>query len=71
MWSWVQSLKEWKEVVGAFLGGVFALSAALIVARDARRRSERSAGMMLLRYLAKVRTCWDEARKLASGSFDT
>jgi len=35
MSSWLQTLKDWQKLAGAILGGVFALSVALIVERDA------------------------------------
>ena len=41
-------LSKWKELVGAAIGGVFALAVALIVAKDARSREDRSAAVQLI-----------------------
>jgi hypothetical protein len=41
-------LTKWKELVGAAIGGVFALAVALIVAKDARSREDRSAAVLLI-----------------------
>lgn len=67
MTSWVQHLKEWQELAGAIIGGVIALFVALIVAHDARRRSERSAAMMLGRHLLKLIACWVHAQTHPEG----
>ena len=40
--------RDWQEIIGAFLGGVFALGVAVYVARDARSREERAAAMVVV-----------------------
>lgn len=47
-------LKEWKELVGAVIGGVFSLFVALLVARQARRAEERASAMLLIGDLTRV-----------------
>ncbi len=44
----VSFLNKWQTLVGAAIGGTIGLLAALIVAHDARRRAERSAGWLIL-----------------------
>ena len=46
--SIVAFLQNWKELVGAFLGGVFSLLVALLVAYQARRAEERTAATLLV-----------------------
>lgn len=46
--EYVDFLDKWKELIGAALGGVFALAVALIVAKDARSREERNAAVQLI-----------------------
>ncbi len=41
-------LKEWQTLIGAFLGGIFALLVALIVAYKVRRRDEIASAYILL-----------------------
>ena len=43
----ISFLSKWQELIGALLGGLLGLMAALIVARDARRREQRVAAMVL------------------------
>jgi hypothetical protein len=64
---WYCQVKEWPTLIGAFLGGLFALWVALIVARDARHRAERSAAMTLVRHLAKVTACGKDSLKYPEG----
>ena len=45
---------QWKELIGAVLGGLFSLLVALIVARDARTREERTAATVLTTALTTV-----------------
>lgn len=44
----VEFIYKWKEIAGAIIGGLFSLAVALIVARDARTREERSAATLLI-----------------------
>jgi hypothetical protein len=46
-------LFQWKELIGALLGGLFAILVALIVARDARTREERFAAIVVLAALTR------------------
>ncbi len=46
-------LLQWKELIGALLGGLFAILVALIVARDARTREERFAAIVVLAALTR------------------
>lgn len=50
----IQFLDKWQTLIGALVGGIIALIAALIVARDARRREERAAAMLLTVDLVSV-----------------
>jgi hypothetical protein len=44
----VDFIYKWKEITGAIIGGLFSLGVALIVARDARTRENRSASTLLI-----------------------
>jgi hypothetical protein len=52
--GFVATLKEWQSLAGSIIGGIFALSVALIVARQARRGEERSAAYLLITELIAV-----------------
>lgn len=54
----IKFLYEWQTLAGAFIGGVIGLLAALLVARDARRREERAAAMILVADMVKVNAAW-------------
>ena len=56
-------VKEWQELIGAILGGIFALMVAWYVARSAQRREERSAGMVVLAALLRYKGAHDGAIK--------
>jgi len=51
----ISFLRNWQTFIGAFIGGILGLLAALIVARDARRREERAAAMLLVTDLHSIR----------------
>lgn len=53
-------LYKWQELSGALVGGVIGLLAALIVARDARKREERAAAMTLIVDLVSVSAAWNQ-----------
>lgn len=59
-------IDHWQTLVGALAGGLFALSAALVVARDARRREESSAAMLLIGNLVEFRAAGENLRRLAT-----
>lgn len=44
----VDCIYKWKEIVGAVIGGLFSLAVAVIVARNARIREDRSAATLLI-----------------------
>ncbi len=44
----VEFIYKWKEIAGAIIGGLFSMGVALIVARDARTREDRSASTLLI-----------------------
>lgn len=44
----IDFIYKWREIAGAIIGGLFALLVALIVARDARTRENRSAATLLI-----------------------
>lgn len=49
-------LDKWQTLIGAILGGIIALGAALIVAYRAERRSDIAAAMQIIGTLVSVRT---------------
>lgn len=59
----IDFIYKWKEIAGAIIGGLFSLAVALIVARDARTREERSAATLLIvtftNFLARHATLTD------------
>ena len=57
---------KWQTLVGSILGGVFALSTALIVARSARRRDEQAAAMVVSAILAAVRVASETLSTLST-----
>ncbi len=59
-------LREWKELVGAVIGGVFALLVALLVARQARRAEERTAATLLIGDFLRIQAMVQNA-KASSG----
>ncbi len=58
-------LEKWQTLMGAFIGGIVGLLAALLVARDARRREERAAAMLLVGDLAEVRNASEVLREMS------
>lgn len=52
----IETLFKWQTLIGSILGGLFALSAALVVAYYVRRREEVASGMVIVANLSKVRT---------------
>lgn len=53
--NFIDTLCKWQALAGSILGGIFALSTALIVAHSVRRREELSAAMLVTATLAAVR----------------
>jgi hypothetical protein len=58
-------LSKWQTLVGAVLGGVFALLVALLVAYKARRQQDLAAAMLLVGNLATIRTASRALKQLA------
>lgn len=54
MASVVDFLWDWKELAGAFIGGVFSLLVALLVAYQARRAEEKTAATLLIGEFLRV-----------------
>jgi len=51
----IKFLFKWQTLVGALLGGLFALAMAFVVALTMRRREEKAAGMVVSKDLAAIR----------------
>jgi hypothetical protein len=67
----VEVLYEWQDLAGAVIGGVIALAAALIVAKDARARLERAAAMVVIAALGRVRANYEGALRPIRGKAKT
>jgi hypothetical protein len=50
----VDFLREWKELIGAVIGGVFSLLVALLVAHQSRRAEEKTAATLLIGELIRI-----------------
>ncbi|HBH37972.1 MAG TPA: hypothetical protein DDX06_06245 [Curvibacter sp.] len=50
----ISFLRDWKELVGAVIGGVFSLFVALLVAYQARRSEEKTAATLLIGEFLRV-----------------
>jgi hypothetical protein len=59
----IEFLGRWQTLIGASVAGITGLLAALIVARDARRREERSAAMLVLADLTSVVAAGDRLKR--------
>jgi len=66
MQDFIFLLNHWQTLVGALVGGIFAIGAALLVARDARRREEVSAAMLLIGNLVEFRVAGKNLRLIAT-----
>lgn len=56
---------KWQTLIGAVLGGLFALATALVVALTMRRREEVASGMVVVSDLAAVRIAYEALNSLA------
>jgi len=56
---------KWQTLIGAFLGGLFAIATALVVALTMRRREEVASGMVVVSDLAAVRVAYEVLNSLA------
>ncbi len=52
--SFIQSLKEWQEIIGAFIGGITGFIAAYMVAYGVRRRDEDASAKILITDLLTI-----------------
>jgi len=57
--------RDWQELIGAVLGGLFALATALIVAGSARRRDQRAAAAMLVADVLPILAAATNLRQIA------
>jgi len=64
--NFIDSLSKWQTLIGSILGGIFALSAAMVVARSARRRDEQSAAMFVSATLVAVRVASETLSSLST-----
>ena len=55
----IELIYNWQTLIGSFLGGVFALAAALIVASKVNRREEISSAMLVAGEITAVRVSVD------------
>jgi hypothetical protein len=62
--SLVEFISKWQTLVGAVLGGIFALATAFIVAHTMRRREELASGMVVVADLAVVETAAEALNSL-------
>lgn len=56
---------KWQTLIGAVLGGLFAITTALVVALTMRRREEVASGMVVVGDLAAVRVAYEALNSLA------
>ncbi|MES9900947.1 MAG: hypothetical protein ABW148_18270 [Sedimenticola sp.] len=61
----INFLNKWQALVGAVIGGVFALWVALLVAYKARRQEDLAAAMLLVGNLVTIRTASRALKQLA------
>ena len=61
----IELIYNWQTLIGSFLGGVFALAAALIVASKVNRREEISSAMLVAGEITAVRVSVDALKALA------
>lgn len=52
----IETVQRWQTLIGAILGGLFALTTALIVARSARHHDEEAAGYIVVGALTPIGT---------------
>lgn len=61
----IKFMDQWQTLFGAFVGGVFALCVALLVAYKARRQEDLSAGMVLVGNLVSIRAAHKSLMEVA------
>ena len=59
-------LAKWQTLVGAFLGGVFSLGVALLVAYVARRREDVASSMVVVANLVEMKARFTSTRQIAA-----
>jgi len=62
--NWIEFIFRWQTLIGAVLGGMFALATALIVAYSMRRREVVAAGMIVITNLTAVRIALEAINSL-------
>jgi hypothetical protein len=62
--NWIDFIFRWQTLIGAVLGGMFALATALIVASSMKRREEVAAGMIVVTNLTAVRIALEAINSL-------
>lgn len=65
MKEFIDFLYKWQTLVGSILGGIFALSVALIVGHSVRRREDISSGMLIIGDLVSLRIAYETLTALA------
>ena len=60
--AFVAFAKEWKELVGAVIGGIFSLFVALLVARQARRAEVATAATLLIGEFLRIHAMVENAQ---------
>jgi len=63
--SWLELIFKWQTLIGAVLGGIFALATAFVVALTMRRREEVASGMVVVADLAAVRIAAEALNSVA------
>jgi hypothetical protein len=63
--SLIDFIFKWQTLIGAVLGGLFAIATALVVALTMRRREEVASGMVVVSDLAAVRVEYEALNSLA------
>ena len=64
--SLIDIIFKWQTLIGAILGGLFALAVALVVALTMRRREEVASGMVVVGDLTAVRIASEALNSLAA-----
>jgi len=62
----IEILHKWQTLIGAILGGLFALAVALVVAVSVRRREEVASGMLVAANLTAVEVASEALADLAN-----
>jgi len=63
--AFIDDLRQWQNLVGAVVGGIFALGVAVLVAYLARSREDRAAAMILTAAFVSIRARHTSLERLA------